>query len=59
MANKNDSNLFIRKAIGWALRHFAYADGAAAQMFLTRERAMLSPLSLREAGKHLLLPNAE
>jgi 3-methyladenine DNA glycosylase AlkD len=59
VANANDSDFFIRKAIGWALRQFAYADRAAVQMFLARERARLSPLSLREAGKHLLLPNAE
>jgi 3-methyladenine DNA glycosylase AlkD len=51
-----DSDFLIRKAIGWALRQFAYADRAAVQMFLTKEQARLSPLSLREAGKHL--PNA-
>jgi 3-methyladenine DNA glycosylase AlkD len=56
VANADDPDFFIRKAIGWALRQFAYADRAAVQMFLTKERARLSPLSLREAGKHL--PNA-
>lgn len=49
-------NNFIRKAVGWALRQFAYAAGAAVQMFRKKERARLWPLSLREAGKHL--PNA-
>ena len=59
VANAEDPDFFIRKAIGWALRQFAYADRAAVQSFLTKERARLSPLSLREAGKHLSLPNAE
>jgi len=49
---------FIRKAIGWTHRQFAYADREAVQAFLQRERARLSPLPLREAGKHLPLPNA-
>jgi 3-methyladenine DNA glycosylase AlkD len=47
------SDLFIRKAIGWALREYAYTAPEAVRGFLDRERDRLSPLSVREAGKHL------
>jgi len=47
----HDSDFFIRKAIGWALRDYARTDPAWVQSFAgTRE---LSPLSRREALKHL------
>jgi 3-methyladenine DNA glycosylase AlkD len=44
---------FVRKAIGWALRDYARTDAAWVHGILTRHEARLSPLSLREAGKHL------
>jgi 3-methyladenine DNA glycosylase AlkD len=46
------------KAIGETHRQFAYPDREAVRVLPQLERAMLSPLSLREAGKHLPLPNA-
>ncbi|MEV6348631.1 DNA alkylation repair protein [Actinoplanes sp. NPDC051851] len=46
-------DFFIRKAIGWALRHYARTDPEAVRSFLTAQRDRLSPLSLREAAKHL------
>jgi 3-methyladenine DNA glycosylase AlkD len=46
-----DSDFFLRKAIGWALRDYARTDPAWVRSFAeTRE---LSPLSRREALKHL------
>ena len=44
-------DFFIRKAIGWALREYAYTAPDAVRGFL--ERTELSPLSVREASKHL------
>jgi 3-methyladenine DNA glycosylase AlkD len=46
-------DFFIRKAIGWALREYAYTAPDAVRAFLDRERGRLSPLSVREAAKHL------
>jgi len=55
VANAVDPDFFVRKAIGWALRQYAYADAPAVRSFLETEQQRLSPLSLREAGKHLSL----
>jgi len=53
VANAGDLDFFVRKAIGWALRRYACADAPAVRSFLEAEQRRLSPLSLREAGKHL------
>jgi len=49
----HESEFFIRKAIGWALREYAHHDPAAVRAFLAKHGAKLSPLSRREASKHL------
>jgi 3-methyladenine DNA glycosylase AlkD len=46
-------DFFIRKAIGWALREYAYTAPDAVRGFLDTHARELSPLSVREAGKHL------
>jgi 3-methyladenine DNA glycosylase AlkD len=46
-------DFFVRKAIGWALRHYARTDPEAVRGFLAAHRDRLSPLSVREAMKHL------
>ncbi|MET8149059.1 DNA alkylation repair protein [Actinoplanes sp. NPDC049668] len=46
-------DFFVRKAIGWALRHYARTDPDAVRRYLARHRDALSPLSVREAAKHL------
>jgi 3-methyladenine DNA glycosylase AlkD len=46
-------DFFVRKAIGWALRHYARTDPSAVRHFLAENKTTLSPLSLREAAKHL------
>ncbi|MFD3523494.1 DNA alkylation repair protein [Streptomyces sp. NPDC058653] len=46
-------DFFIRKAIGWSLREYAKTDPAAVQNFVAGARDRLSPLSVREALKHL------
>ncbi|WP_306209295.1 DNA alkylation repair protein [Actinoplanes sp. RD1] len=46
-------DFFVRKAIGWALRHYARTDPDAVRAYLAEHRSELSPLSVREAAKHL------
>jgi 3-methyladenine DNA glycosylase AlkD len=45
-------DFFVRKAIGWALRHYARTDPSEVRAFVA-ETPSLSPLSRREAMKHL------
>jgi 3-methyladenine DNA glycosylase AlkD len=52
-ANAGDTDLFIRKAIGWALRQYARVDPAWVQAFVDAREDQLSGLSKREALKHL------
>lgn len=48
-----DTEFFLRKAIGWALRHYARTDPDAVRSFVQRNEASLSGLSKREALKNL------
>lgn len=48
-----ETDFFIRKAIGWALRDHARHAPDAVAAFLAAEGDRLSPLTRREAGKHL------
>ncbi len=49
----HEEDFFIRKAIGWALRDYAYHQPEAVRGFLVMAGDRLSPLSRREAAKHL------
>jgi 3-methyladenine DNA glycosylase AlkD len=49
----DDKEFFIRKAIGWALRQHARIAPEAVQAFVKKHQKTLSPLSVREACKHL------
>lgn len=53
LARAGETEFFIRKAIGWALRQYSYTDADAVRDFLRRHGASLSGLSMREAGKAL------
>ena len=44
---------FLRKAIGWALRQYARTDPAEVGRYVAANEARLSPLSRREALKHI------
>jgi 3-methyladenine DNA glycosylase AlkD len=44
---------FLRKAIGWALRQYAWTDGAEIKRYVGLNRTRLSALSCREALKNL------
>jgi 3-methyladenine DNA glycosylase AlkD len=46
-------DFFIRKAVGWALRQHARVDPDWVVAFVEAHRELLSPLSIREATKHL------
>ena len=49
----DEEDFFIRKAIGWALREYARTAPEAVRDFLNTHADALSPLSVREASKHL------
>lgn len=48
-----ETEFFIRKAIGWALRDYSYTEPAAVRDFLVAHREQLSGLSYREGAKQL------
>lgn len=48
-----EEDFFIRKAIGWALRDYAHHNPQAVRDFLATAGERLSPLTRREAAKHL------
>jgi 3-methyladenine DNA glycosylase AlkD len=52
-ARATETEFFIRKAIGWALREYAKTDPAAVAGFVKTHRNELSGLSFREATKHI------
>ena len=51
--NLADREFFLRKAIGWALRQHAWTDAREVQRYVAKNRARLSPLSVREALKNV------
>jgi 3-methyladenine DNA glycosylase AlkD len=51
--NSTHPDFFIRKAIGWALRTYACTNPSAVRTFVQSNQEILSPLSVREALKHL------
>ena len=53
LRRSHETEFFIRKAIGWALREYAKTDPRAVKSFTSRHREQLSALSYREATKHL------
>lgn len=54
LARADEKEFFIRKAIGWALRQYAYSAPERVRDFITRNRAKLSPLTYREAARVLI-----
>ena len=47
---------FLRKAIGWALRAYAWTDPKEVQRYVRQHERSLSPLSRREALKNVGRP---
>ena len=52
-ANLGDRDFFIRKAIGWALRQYAWTDPAEVARYVHAHESELSGLSRREALKNI------
>jgi 3-methyladenine DNA glycosylase AlkD len=52
-SNVADKQFFIRKAIGWALRQYAWVDPREVKRFVNENRGRLSGLSIREAMKNI------
>jgi 3-methyladenine DNA glycosylase AlkD len=50
--NLPDRDFFIRKAIGWALRSYAWVDPDEVVRFVAAHERSISPLSRREALKN-------
>jgi 3-methyladenine DNA glycosylase AlkD len=50
----HEKEFFIRKAIGWALRQYAWTEPDPVREFALDHRDRLSGLSFREATKHIL-----
>jgi len=53
VANLADKDFFVRKAIGWALRDYARTNPDWVRAFVASHDDTISPLSRREALKHL------
>jgi 3-methyladenine DNA glycosylase AlkD len=51
--NLGDTEFFIRKAIGWALRQYAWTDPVEVKGYVQSHRSRLSGLSIREAMKNI------
>jgi len=51
--NLGDREFFIRKAIGWALRQYAWTDPKEVARYVRAHGSRLSPLSKREALKNI------
>jgi 3-methyladenine DNA glycosylase AlkD len=51
--NLAGTDFFIRKAIGWALRQYAWTDPNEVRRYVDAHMARLSPLSVREALKNI------
>lgn len=49
----SSKDFFLRKAIGWALRSYAWTDERPIVSYVEKNRARLSPLSIREALKNV------
>ena len=52
-ANLDDHDFFIRKAIGWGLRQYAWTDPDEVERYVTAQADRLSGLSRREALKNI------
>ncbi|MDR1186746.1 MAG: DNA alkylation repair protein [Bifidobacteriaceae bacterium] len=51
--NLGQTEFFINKAIGWALRDYSKTDAEFVRAFVEAHREAMAPLSIREASKRL------
>lgn len=53
VSNFGQTEFFINKAIGWALREYSKTNPAWVREFLEKHREQMAPLSIREASKYI------
>ena len=53
LAHAPSKEFFVRKAIGWALREYAWTNAPAVKTFVETNRKKMSPLTIREALKNI------
>jgi 3-methyladenine DNA glycosylase AlkD len=51
--NLSHKDFFIRKAIGWALRQYAWTDSREVRRYVKANKARMNPLSVREGLKNV------
>lgn len=51
--NLGQTEFFIQKAIGWALRDYSKTDPEWVRRFIKKHEGKMAPLSIREASKYL------
>ena len=51
--NLNQTEFFINKAIGWALRDYSKTNPVWVKNFIRQHHGKMAPLSIREASKYL------
>jgi DNA alkylation repair enzyme len=51
--NLDQTEFFINKAIGWALRDYSKTNPEWVKNFIRQHHGKMAPLSIREAGKYL------
>lgn len=51
--NLGQTEFFIQKAIGWALREYSKTDPEWVRRFIKKHECKMAPLSIREASKYL------
>lgn len=53
LRSADSREFFLRKAIGWALRQYAWTDPREIQRYVREQKEKLSNLSQREALKNI------
>ena len=53
VSNLGDTDFFLRKGIGWALREYSKTDPAWVKSFVSEWEGVMSPLSRREALRYV------
>lgn len=53
LSRAEEEDFFIRKAIGWSLRQYAWTEPETVKKFLKAHGKKFAPLTVREAGKNI------
>ena len=53
LSRAEETDFFIRKAIGWSLRQYAWSEPESVKKFLKSHGKKFAPLTVREAGKNI------